>query len=129
MRSVYLKCALVGAAITFVAAAAGGVFFVQNFKEYMRILSDGFFTAGALIACCGALVFADNFGVFDVFGYVAHNFYARIAKAFGLQKPRIYADFYEYKRDKRTKRRAFPLLTTGSAFTALSALCLALYYI
>lgn len=128
MKSVYLKCTSVCAGMAFIVWVYGGIFAANEFKEYMRILSDGLFTAGALAACFGGLAFAANYGAFDIFGYVANAFFARIARALKLRKAHIYADFYEYKGDKRTKRRAFPPVFVGAAFIAASALCLALYY-
>lgn len=128
MRSIYFKCTCIGAAISFAAAAAGGVFFAQSFKETLRILSDGFFTAGVLVAGAGAILYAANGGIFDIFGYVSYIFFARIVRALKLQKARIYADFYEYKGAKQTRRRALPLFITGAAYAALSSACLALYY-
>lgn len=92
-----------------------------------RYLSDGFFTAGLLLAGVGALVWVSTTGFFDMFSYAFHSFLVLFTP---LRKPSEHESFFDYKQAKAIKRGKplYFLLIVGLVCLAISIVCLILYY-
>ena len=121
----------------FVSAAAGLVlcagviaFEAENYDDpgVLRMLCDGTFVAGILLACFGGLVLVSAGGAFDAMGFAVHT----LLRKFSPRKDRFnsrmtYVEFAERRREKKRKNPGC-LLFTGLAFLAAAVLCLTLYY-
>ena len=92
--------ALIGAAIALAIMGAKGVFTETDTVQVMQILSDSFFVPGVILAGVGALVFASNGGLFDIFGFGFHMFINLFRRDVTKRK---YRTFYDYRQEKKEK--------------------------
>ena len=94
----------------------------------LRMLCDGAFVAGVMLACFGALALVSAGGAFDVMGFAVHT----LVRKFSPRKDRFESrlTYAEYKQQRRTKKTMDVkcVLCTGVAYLALAFLLLGLYY-
>lgn len=122
----YLITAAVGIVLAFIVLLIKDVFHLTQIVDVMKILCDGFFVSGILLACFGGLVFASNGGVFDMITYGVKHLFWLFKKN---PADRKYKDFYEYRMAMKEKKRSFGfMVVVGLAFIAISLIFLALYY-
>ena len=120
----------------FVSAAVGLVvcalvigFEAENYESpgVLRMLCDGTFVAGILLAGFGGLVLVSAGGAFDAMGFAVHT----LLRKFSPRKDRFnsrmtYVEFVERRREKKRKDPRCILLT-GLVFLVAAVLFLVLY--
>ncbi len=113
-------------------AIAGGVvaFEYGNYEDptALRMLCDGAFVAGVILACFGALALVGSGGAFDAMGFAVRT----LLRKFSLRKDRFESrlTYGEYKAMRRERKGADVkcVLFVGVAYLALAAALLGLYY-
>ncbi len=85
----------------------------------MQALSDGFFVVGLLLLGFGILMWVSTTGVLDI---ITYGFKSLIYLFTPFQKERGTGGFYEYKLEKKEKRKAVPFeyLWIGAGMLILS---------
>lgn len=116
-------CISIGAVICLLHGVLNGLFAAAGAKDAFRMLSDGCFVSGALLAGTGLLSWMGSVGAYDIFGYGWKVLLSHFASSKAAES------YYEYKADRERLRK--PCLKcaihSGIAFLALSAIWFALY--
>ncbi len=124
----YLIASVIGLAVAYAVASYRGLTFGLPASLVARYMSDGFFVAGFLMAGIGALVLVSTgTDFFDIFAYGVKSLLVLFTS---LKKPKEHISFYDYKEEKRGRRkRTSPfLLIVGGALLLLAGACLFAYY-
>ena len=105
-----------------------GAFSASDVKEAFGTLSDSCLIVGVMLSGVGGLDFAASRGAYDSLGYVVSRFSLHSLLPTGKKDAK--ADtLYDYKTQKDRKGRTWspPILVSGLAALAMSAVFLALY--
>ena len=91
----------------------------MEFMPPMQALSDGFCVAGMMFTGFGLIMWISTTGVLDIIGY---GFKSVLYLFTPLQKDKDEGGFYEYKLEKKEKRKAVPFeyLWIGAGMLILS---------
>ncbi len=96
--------------------------------ERIRMLSDGFFIVGILIACIGALLFVSQHGAFDAITYSIRTFWWFTQIRRHTKKHETYREYRERLNDKPKAPFLF-LVFCGFGFLAVAGIFTAIYMI
>lgn len=102
--AVSIGTALIAAVIVFVWRLNNPPFDMEK-MPVMQALSDGFFAVGIVLVGFGALMWVSTTGVLDI---ITYGFKSLIYLFTPFQKERGTGGFYEYKLEKKAKRKAVP---------------------
>lgn len=96
----------------------------QTPGQNAALISDGFFVTGALMGGVGALLAIS--GKTDFFDMLSYGVKSLGVMFTPFKKPENHPRFYEYKMQRKEKRKAPPMfiLYAGLALIVLAALCL-----
>jgi len=87
-----------------------GLFRVETVVDAVRILSDGFFVAGALFLAMGGMTWTKNGGVMDGLGFTFKTVFARIRSDYETSR----MTFAEYREEREKKASSpKPMLLAG----------------
>lgn len=114
-RAGWLICA--GAALAICAAV---VLYEKSWAEWSvtRMISDGFFVAGVMLAGLGALVWVANFGGFTALGYGWYLLARKLSVSRARFEERL--SYLEYVRQRRGERKN-PACIWGTGLICLAA--------
>ena len=115
---------VIGLVFVFMVAASKEVFKETEAKVIFHILSDSFFAVGVVITGFGLLVVASNGGAFDMLSYGVSTFFS----FFRRSKARKYADFYEYRVDKKKNKHNFGFLLIAGSIIIVIAIIMYVFY-
>lgn len=115
---------IVGLVIAIGVCAWGGLFQAESLEDVLRILSDGFFVAAALLLGCGGLQWTYNGGVMDGLVYSFKTFFNRFRADYEDRRQ----SFRDY-REQREAKASTPkyLLYSGLIHLVISIAILLLY--
>lgn len=123
----YLITFLVGLLFAVIIMLTKSIFFQDNVKDVMHILTDAFFVPGVIICGFGLLVVASNGGTFDILSYGLISFFNLFRKDINKRK---YKTFYDYRVAHHEKPKGFwYLVFVGLFYICLSLLFLYIYEI
>lgn len=113
-----------GAALAVVIALLRGLSAADTTARAAAALSDGFFVVGVMLSGVGGLMAIS--GKTDFFDMLSYGVRSLAVMFTPFKKPENHPRFYEYKQQRREKRKApkMFLLYAGLALIAVSALCL-----
>lgn len=122
----YFITMLVALVITALVAWQRGLFQAETAAMAMAALSDGFFTAGIILAGIGAISWASMSGVYDIFRFGSGRAVRWFVPTMDKEK---YEDFYRYKQEKEQKGRTWkPHLLWGGLSSLFLAVILYIFY-
>lgn len=116
-----------GAALALVIALLRGMGGSHTLRQNAGILSDGFFVSGIMLSGVGGLMAIS--GKTDFFDMFSYGFKSLLVMFTPFKKPENHPRFYEYKMQRREKRkepRMF-LLYAGLTLIAAAVVCLIVY--
>ena len=120
----WLACAAVALAI-----CAAVVLHERSYAEWslLRMISDGFFTAGVVLAGLGVLIWVANFGGFTALGYGWYLLVRKLSASRARFEERLsYLDYVRQRREKN--KNPVCILVTGLICIALAGAFLYLYW-
>ncbi len=127
-KAKFVATLVTGLMLAFAAMWIRGLFDAESVADVVMAVSDGFTVAGLLYLCMGSLMWVSTTGMFDIFAYAFKK--AAHALVPGMVDNDT-KDFYEYKMDKKEKRKAFTqhsALVVGAGFIALSLILTLVWY-
>ena len=122
----YLICSIVGVGIIVFAMFARN-FAMETAKDWMHVLTDGFFAAGALLMLFYGLMYVSSEGAFLGVGYAM----GRVVQAlvpFVRKQHETYQQYRERKLSKSHKKGDGAVFFTGLIFFAISLVFLLIWY-
>lgn len=126
--------------LCFVYAWAVGIF--KNWEEVLRltewnitneaskntfILTNAFFTVGAICACIGLFILAANGGAFEMLVYGVSRFFSLFKKDPNKIRFKTFYDYHVYHSEQEPTPFGF-FLVIGFSLIGISLIFLALYY-
>ena len=125
----YIIAFSVGVAITFVAFLIQGLFNGESkdMKSVMRILHNGFFTAGLLLALFSGLLYVADQGIFLGIGYTLNRAKRVFFPVFN-KETETYAEYRERKVGRKNRGGKLCLFLTGLFFILVSIIFLIVWY-
>ena len=101
-----------------------GLFRVETALDAFRILSDGFFVAGAMFLAMGGMTWTKNGGVMDGLGFTFKTVFARIRSDYETSR----MTFAEYREEREKKASSpKPMLLAGLIHLALAGAMFLVY--
>lgn len=116
---------VIGVAIAFCVAWLQGLFRFETLSDLLRILSDGFFVAGAAYLVCGGLIWTYNGGVMDGLTYTIKTGIARIKRDYDTERK----SFAEYREEREEKASSPKLVLVVGAILMVIALVFLIAYL
>ena len=121
----YVITASVLAAITLLIAWAEKGYTTTNTWVLLGSWGDSFAISGVMGVALGALVWASNGGVFDIFAYGGRVFVRKFKKDY---KDHKYPSYYDYREAKKSRKRSFLyMIIVGSVFLLIGGILLIVY--
>ena len=108
----------IGIVLAMLVAWGQGLFGAATAVDVCRILSDGFFVAGALLLAAGGLIWTSNGGVFDGLGFTFKTLFARVRSDYEHNRM-TYAEYREAREKKNTSPKHMLLAGVVHAGIAL----------
>lgn len=121
---------LVSAAVGLAISAAVALYERETYPDYtpLRLISDGCFVGGVLLAGIGALVWISNAGGFSALSYAVYLIKRkRFSSEQKFEERLSYVEYVQVFGEKE-KSRPGCIITTGLAFIAASCVFLILYW-
>lgn len=109
-------------ALSFGAMCADGLFSAEELPDVFRILSDGFFIAGAVFVGISLLKWIGSDGQFDSLAFTVKTLLSLKWSVFGNFREK----YLEYKEEKKRNGLPVEMMLTGVAAIAVAALFLLL---
>ncbi|MBO5788801.1 MAG: DUF3899 domain-containing protein [Clostridia bacterium] len=112
----YISCAVFMLALVVIFAFYKDLWGQSSPKEVMRILSDGFVVASAIVGGVGGLMWIAGFGQFDGIAYSFKTIGARLTlREYDKDGHRLLPSFYDYraKKDEKRSKKINPLVICG----------------
>ena len=121
----FVSCAV----LTLVYFLIFGLFKQTDTKEFYRILINGFFSVGIIVACFGGLVMVANAGAFDFIVYGIGRFFSLFKKNPNDVKYKTYYDYRVAKAEAQEDRESMLfLIIVGLIYVAISLIFIPFYY-
>lgn len=114
----------IGLVLAGVVCWSQGLFRAEATVDILRILCDGFFSAGALLLFLGLFQWTNNGGVMDGLGFAFKTGFARIRRDFEASKQ----TFGEYRQAREAKAQTPKFLLLAGVFHLLIAVVFYLAY-
>lgn len=100
------------------------LFHAATLLDTFRILSDGFFVAGAMFLAMGGMTWTKNGGVMDGLGFTFKTMFARMRSDFETS----HMSFAEYREEREKKASSpAPMLLAGLTHIVLAAVTFLVY--
>ena len=100
------------------------LFHAETPQDTFRILSDGFFVAGAMFLAMGGMTWTKNGGVMDGLGFTFKTVLARIRSDYETSR----MTFAEYREEREKKASSpVPMVLAGLVHIVLAAVTLLIY--
>ena len=100
------------------------LFHAETLQDTFRILSDGFFVAGAIFLAMGGMTWTKNGGVMDGLGFTFKTVLARIRSDYETSR----MTFAEYREEREKKASSpVPMVLAGLVHIVLAAVTLLIY--
>ena len=100
------------------------LFHAETPQDTFRILSDGFFVAGAMFLAMGGMTWTKNGGVMDGLGFTFKTVLARIRSDYETSR----MTFAEYREEREKKGSSpVPMVLAGLVHIVLAAVTLLIY--
>lgn len=100
------------------------LFHAETSQDTFRILSDGFFVAGAMFLAMGGMTWTKNGGVMDGLGFTFKTVLARIRSDYETSR----MTFAEYREEREKKASSpVPMVLAGLVHIVLAAVTLLIY--
>ena len=118
----YLISGAIGLVLAFLIMWARGLFQTISKLERYRIMSDGFFVTGILMAGFGCLIYVSQNGAFDAIRFSIQSFFSFLRSKETRDKYVSYADYTASLAEKRTISCGF-LIIPGLVLLAAAFIC------
>lgn len=119
---------VIGLGLAFAVMWGRGLFSADTADEIVMAVSDGFSVAGLIFLGIGSLIWVSTTGLFDIFAFA-------LKKGAHALIPGMVSDptedYYEYKMEKKEKRKGFTQLSSlivGIVFVAIGLVLAAVWY-
>lgn len=113
--------------LTFAYIAIGGIFSLNEIKETLKLLVDGFFSIGIISLCFGLLVICSNNGAYDLIVYGFVRFASLFRKDSNAIKYHTYFDYHTAKQEEEDRSFDY-FLIVGGFFILVSLIILIFWY-
>lgn len=118
----YGTAGMVGSLIVLGIGLSKDLFSQTQLAETYRILCDGCFTAGVLLAGIGLMIGISNEGTFDILNYGMRSFFGLFSPAARNRKP--YGSFQAYRQQRAERRSPFGFLVVMGSLFLIAAVVL-----
>lgn len=126
-KNSYIVDLVIGLIIAVLVFIYKGLFNTKETAEIMKILSDGFFTAGAALSGVGLLTAVSNQGFFSIFNYGLRSLSSMFS--FNPEKKKLKLSYIEYRFERESNQKTYwHVLLIGIFYIALAVIFTLLFY-
>ena len=118
--------AVIGLLVAFSIMWSRGLFTAPNRLERCRIMSDGFFVAGIMLASVGFLIFVSQKGAFDAIRFSVGSFFSFLRNKETRDRYISYAEYKAKLAEKETLSCSF-LILPGALLLVAAFICTMTY--
>ena len=120
-----LAWVLAGLALAAVLTVTRGFGQAESLAEQLRLLSDGFFVAAAILLAWGGLTWTTNGGAVDGLGYSMKTLKDRLLPNPRYKRQESFADYRRRKHEKDTS--PVPMLLAGALHLVIAVVLVTAY--